>query len=188
MLKRSGKLERMLQGFSQKTGLCDECSPAAAQRGRSTKRQRKTSFWARIAAHQSSVGGIGNYEHYARIGYRTHKRILGIQTRNRRPTPTNHIQFLIETVVLSTLGGIIGLVMGITNPLIITYFTKMRRGVLHRAIIILLCASACGIGIIFGLYPAINARPKLTPSSHLTRQNDARNSYLVKRIRIWIFL
>lgn len=65
-------------------------------------------------------------------------------------------QFLIETVVLSTMGGIIGLGVGILIPLLITYFTGMITVITLKGILVPLLISMT-IGILFGLYPAMNA-------------------------------
>ena len=65
-------------------------------------------------------------------------------------------QFLIETVVLSTIGGIVGLGLGVIIPLIITFFAGMPTVITPLSILLPLIISV-GIGIIFGLYPAARA-------------------------------
>lgn len=65
-------------------------------------------------------------------------------------------QFLIETVVLSVLGGLIGILCGISLPAIITYFTEMPTLITSGSIILAFGISA-SIGILFGLYPAYRA-------------------------------
>ncbi|MCK5174589.1 MAG: FtsX-like permease family protein, partial [Planctomycetes bacterium] len=65
-------------------------------------------------------------------------------------------QFLIETVVLSTIGGIIGVGIGVIIPWLITYFSKMPTVNTALGILMPLFVSAA-IGIIFGLYPAVRA-------------------------------
>jgi len=65
-------------------------------------------------------------------------------------------QFLIETVVLSTTGGLIGLGLGVLIPSLITYFSGMATVITPEGILLPLIISL-GIGIIFGLYPAIRA-------------------------------
>lgn len=65
-------------------------------------------------------------------------------------------QFLIETVVLSTMGGIIGLGVGVVIPLLITYFSGMITVITLKGILLPLLISMT-IGILFGLYPAMNA-------------------------------
>ena len=65
-------------------------------------------------------------------------------------------QFLIETVVLSTIGGLIGMGLGVLIPLLITHFSGMPTVVTLNGILLPLCISM-GIGILFGLYPAMHA-------------------------------
>jgi putative ABC transport system permease protein len=65
-------------------------------------------------------------------------------------------QFLIETVVLSTIGGIVGIGLGVLIPSLITYFAGMPTVITLWGIMVPLFISA-GIGIIFGLYPAARA-------------------------------
>ena len=65
-------------------------------------------------------------------------------------------QFLIETVVLSTVGGLIGVGVGLLLPLAITYFANMPTVVTAWSVLLSLSISAL-VGIIFGLYPAVRA-------------------------------
>lgn len=65
-------------------------------------------------------------------------------------------QFLVETVVLSTIGGFVGIGLGVIIPLLITYFAGMPTVITPVSILLPLFISM-GIGIIFGLYPAIRA-------------------------------
>jgi len=66
------------------------------------------------------------------------------------------IQFLIETVVLSTTGGIIGAILGITVPVVISKLTGMPTVITGWSVSLSLLISIA-IGIIFGIYPAISA-------------------------------
>jgi putative ABC transport system permease protein len=65
-------------------------------------------------------------------------------------------QFLIETVVLSTIGGLIGVLLGVVIPAAIEYFANMPTIVTGTSILLSLGISAA-VGIIFGLYPAYRA-------------------------------
>ncbi len=65
-------------------------------------------------------------------------------------------QFLVETVVLSSIGGMIGLAIGIGIPWLITYFAGMPTVVTTYSLI-LAAGISMTIGIVFGLYPAIRA-------------------------------
>ena len=65
-------------------------------------------------------------------------------------------QFLIETVVLSTVGGLIGVGIGILIPWLITRFSGMPT-VLPLWGIGLALGISVGVGIVFGIYPAVRA-------------------------------
>jgi len=70
-------------------------------------------------------------------------------------------QFLVETVVLSSVGGVIGISLGLLFPWLITQFAGMPTIVPGYSIALSLGISV-GVGLIFGLYPAIRAA-KLDP-------------------------
>jgi putative ABC transport system permease protein len=108
-----------------------------------------------IASISLLVGGIGIMNiMLASVTERT--REIGIRRAIGAKRRQIIMQFLIETVVLSTLGGIVGLAMGITIPSIITYISEMPTVITIESILLPLFISV-GIGIIFGLYPAANA-------------------------------
>jgi putative ABC transport system permease protein len=65
-------------------------------------------------------------------------------------------QFLIETIVLSTVGGVIGICLGVIFPKLVTHFSDMPTLVPTYSIILSLGISM-GVGIVFGIYPAIRA-------------------------------
>ncbi|MBI1371602.1 MAG: FtsX-like permease family protein [Phycisphaera sp.] len=65
-------------------------------------------------------------------------------------------QFLIETVVLSLVGGLLGVGLGIAIPQLITHFANMPTVVTAWSVILSLSISAA-VGIVFGLYPAYRA-------------------------------
>ena len=65
-------------------------------------------------------------------------------------------QFLIETIVLSRVGGLIGVVLGVSIPWAITYFADMPTVVTTWSVVLSLTISVA-VGVIFGLYPAYRA-------------------------------
>ncbi|MGE3165251.1 MAG: ABC transporter permease [Planctomycetota bacterium] len=77
-------------------------------------------------------------------------------------------QFLIETVVLSTVGGLIGIGIGVVIPWLITYFAGMPTRVPLYAVGLSVGISM-GVGILFGLYPATRAA-RLDPIVALRHQ------------------
>ena len=65
-------------------------------------------------------------------------------------------QFLIETTVLSTVGGVIGIGLGVLFPKLVTHFAGMPTIVPMYSIVLSLGISM-GVGILFGIYPAVRA-------------------------------
>lgn len=75
------------------------------------------------------------------------------------------LQFLIESATLSTLGGLIGILLGFTLAKIVSAATSMPSSVDPVSIIVAVFVSA-SIGIFFGIYPA-NKAAKLDPIESL---------------------
>ena len=101
------------------------------------------------------VGGIGIMnvmlatvtERTREIGIR---RALGAKKRNIVT------QFLVETVVLSMSGGLIGVAIGVLIPGLITHFGKIPTLVRPDHPLMAFSISAV-VGVVFGLYPAVRA-------------------------------
>lgn len=66
------------------------------------------------------------------------------------------MQFLIESVVLTLLGGIIGVILGIVISNIVGNVMKVKPMLDYVMLIVAVCVSG-GLGIIFGTYPAKKA-------------------------------
>jgi putative ABC transport system permease protein len=77
-------------------------------------------------------------------------------------------QFLIETIVLSVGGGVIGVALGIIVPVCGEYFTEMQTIITPWSVLLAFCISGL-TGIIFGLYPASQAA-KLDPIEALRQE------------------
>ena len=108
-----------------------------------------------IAGISLLVGGIGIMNvMLATVTERT--REIGI--RRALGAKRRHIvtQFLVETIVLSVGGGILGIALGLSIPQAVEHFAKMPTIVTPAAPILAFAISA-GIGVIFGLYPAWRA-------------------------------
>jgi len=109
-----------------------------------------------IAAISLLVGGIGIMnimlatvtERTREIGIR---RALGAKRRDIT------FQFLIETVVLSGVGGLLGVVLGFTIPQIIIYFAQTQKAVVTGSSVMLAFGISVAIGVLFGIYPARRA-------------------------------
>lgn len=65
-------------------------------------------------------------------------------------------QFLLETTVLSTTGGVLGILLGVAIPLAVTMIAGVQT-VTSPASIVLAFGISVAIGIIFGVYPAYKA-------------------------------
>jgi putative ABC transport system permease protein len=147
-------IERMLQGFHKKKDYETSVPLALLREAEATKR-RFNIVLGSIASISLLVGGIGIMNiMLASVTERT--REIGIRRAIGAKRRQIIVQFLIETVVLSTIGGVVGLAMGITIPSIITYFSEMPTVITIGSILLPLFISV-GIGIIFGLYPAVSA-------------------------------
>ncbi len=108
-----------------------------------------------IAAISLLVGGIGIMNiMLASVTERT--REIGIRRALGAKKRDIITQFLTETVILSGSGGMIGIVIGVTIPFLITRFAHMATIVTLWALLLAFCISAA-VGVIFGLYPAYRA-------------------------------
>ena len=65
-------------------------------------------------------------------------------------------QFLFETTVLSTTGGLLGIVAGVALPLVVTQVLGVET-VTSFGSIVLAFGISVATGIIFGVYPAYKA-------------------------------
>ncbi len=108
-----------------------------------------------IAAISLLVGGIGIMnimlasvtERTREIGIR---RALGARRRDII------IQFLVETVMLSGIGGIMGVMLGVTIPLIVSHTAGMKTIITLWSPLLAFTISAL-VGVVFGIYPAVRA-------------------------------
>jgi putative ABC transport system permease protein len=109
-----------------------------------------------IASISLLVGGIGIMNiMLATVTERT--REIGIRRALGAQRPDINPQFLIETVVLSGVGGMLGVSLGILIPQIIVYFIPDQKAIVTLQSVILAFSISVGIGILFGIYPARRA-------------------------------
>ncbi len=105
-----------------------------------------------IAGISLLVGGIGIMnimlasvtERTREIGIR---RALGARRRDIT------LQFLVEAVLLSSVGGVLGVVVGVMIPAMVSHMANMETVVSLRSVAMAFGISV-GIGIVFGIYPA----------------------------------
>jgi putative ABC transport system permease protein len=147
-------IEVMLKRFHKKKDYSISVPLALLKQAEATKRTFNIVLGS-IAGISLLVGGIGIMNiMLASVTERT--REIGIRRAIGATKKQIISQFLIETVVLSTIGGIVGIGLGIFIPLLITYFAGMPTVTTLWSILLPLFISA-GIGILFGLYPAARA-------------------------------
>ncbi len=147
-------IEAMLKKFHPKVDYEMSVPLALLRQAEATKRTTNIVLGS-IAGISLLVGGIGIMNiMLASVTERT--REIGIRRAIGAKKKQIITQFLIETVVLSTIGGIVGLCLGIIIPLLIELFTNMQTVITAFSIILPFFISI-GIGIIFGIYPAARA-------------------------------
>jgi putative ABC transport system permease protein len=147
-------IETMLETFHKKKDYSMSIPLALLRQAKATKRTFNIVL-ASIACISLLVGGIGIMNiMLASVTERT--REIGIRRAIGAKKKQIITQFLIETVVLSTIGGIVGLFVGIFIPVLITLMAGMQTVITLVSIILPLFISV-GIGIFFGLYPAFRA-------------------------------
>lgn len=78
------------------------------------------------------------------------------------------LQFLVESIALSTLGGVVGTALGFTAAWVVTKFTPMPASV-HVYSVIMGIGMTAVVGLFFGLYPSIKAA-NLDPIEALRRE------------------
>ncbi len=147
-------IDAMLQRFHRKKDYVLSVPLALLREAEATKRTFNIVLGS-IAGISLLVGGIGIMNiMLASVTERT--REIGIRRAIGAKRRQIIGQFLIETVVLSTVGGFIGLTIGVSIPAVITFFAQMPTVVTPFSLILSVGISMA-IGIIFGLYPAVRA-------------------------------
>jgi len=108
-----------------------------------------------IAAISLLVGGIGIMNiMLATVSERT--REIGIRRALGAKKRDIIVQFLSETLLLTFIGGVLGIILGSVIPFLVTYFGNMSTVITAGSLVLAFGISAA-IGITFGLYPAYRA-------------------------------
>jgi putative ABC transport system permease protein len=147
-------ISAMLKRFHKKTDY-RMTIPLALLREREATKRTFNIVLGSIAGISLLVGGIGIMNiMLASVTERT--REIGIRRAIGAKRMQIVIQFLIETTVLSTIGGAIGIGIGVALPWIITYNFNMPTVVTGQSLVLSFGVSMA-IGLFFGLYPAVRA-------------------------------
>ncbi|MCF7764686.1 MAG: ABC transporter permease [Verrucomicrobia bacterium] len=108
-----------------------------------------------IAAISLVVGGIGIMNiMLASVSERT--REIGVRRALGAKRGDIVSQFLVETVMLSASGGIVGVLLGVAIPALVSYFAEMKTIIALWSPVLAFSISAL-VGVVFGLYPAFRA-------------------------------
>ncbi len=159
-------IERLLELYHKKRDYSLSVPLALLRQAEATQRTFSIVLGS-IAGISLLVGGIGIMNiMLATVTERT--REIGI--RRAIGAHRNQIvsQFLIETLVLSLGGGLIGIFVGVMIPWLVTMFAGMPTIVTIPSIVLALGISVT-VGIVFGIYPAIRAS-KLDPIEALRHE------------------
>lgn len=147
-------IEAMLKRFHKKVDYKMSVPLALLRQAEATKRTFNIVLGS-IAGISLLVGGIGIMNiMLASVTERT--REIGIRRAIGARKKQIVVQFLIETIVLSTTGGLIGIGIGVLIPWLVTYFADMPTVVTIYSLTLSLGISM-GVGILFGIYPAFRA-------------------------------
>lgn len=119
-----------------------------------------TAFIAAVAAISLIVGGVG-VMNIMLVSVTERTREIGIRKAIGAKTSNIMFQFLTESVIISCIGGIIGLIFGIGGAYLLGQLAGITPSVTPQIVIISIAFSSV-VGIFFGIYPARKAA-KLDP-------------------------
>jgi putative ABC transport system permease protein len=114
-----------------------------------------TILLASVAAVSLLVGGIG-IMNIMLVSVTERTREIGIRLAVGARGSDILAQFLVEAVTLSVIGGLIGIIVGVTGALLIGELGGMRVELEAEAVLVSI-GSAVGVGVFFGFYPARRA-------------------------------
>ncbi len=131
-----------------------------------------TTFISCVAAISLIVGGIG-VMNIMLVSVTERTREIGIRKSLGAKTSSILLQFLAEAAILTILGGIIGIILGLLGAMGACSLMSASMGsVIHPGVkastILGATLFSCGIGVFFGIYPARKAA-KLSPIEALRR-------------------
>ncbi|MGF1513425.1 MAG: ABC transporter permease [Elainellaceae cyanobacterium] len=114
-----------------------------------------TVMLAAIAGISLLVGGIG-IMNIMLVSVRERTQEIGLRKAVGASQRDVLSQFMIEAVILSAAGGVIGTALGVSGALLLGLVTPFQPAVSMSAVVVAVCVSG-GIGLFFGVFPARQA-------------------------------
>ena len=118
-----------------------------------------------IAGISLLVGGIG-IMNIMLVSVTERTREIGIRKAIGTQRSDITIQFMIESIFISLMGGIIGMVLSIIILSVLNVFVTDVTFVIFPSVALLALSFSIAVGLIFGIYPA-NKAAKLKPINAL---------------------
>jgi putative ABC transport system permease protein len=115
-----------------------------------------TAFLGLIAAVSLLVGGIG-IMNIMLVSVTERTREIGLRKAVGGKRRDILIQFLIEAIVLSMIGGFVGIAIGVTGTLVASNTIEDLRTHISLTTILLATGFSVIVGLFFGIYPAVRA-------------------------------
>ncbi|MEG2719832.1 MAG: FtsX-like permease family protein, partial [Oscillospiraceae bacterium] len=125
-----------------------------------------TVFIASVSAISLVVGGIG-VMNIMLVSITERTREIGIRKALGAKTSTIMFQFLTESVILCLIGGVVGLLLGISGAALVSNVMNVPLAVKATTVALAVGFSTL-IGVVFGVYPATRAA-KMPPIEALRR-------------------
>ncbi len=108
-----------------------------------------------IASISLLVGGIG-IMNIMLVSVTERTREIGIRMAIGAKTWDIRLQFLMESLVLSLIGGLVGIVFGLSGAMLVSHFSSLKA-VVSLGYVLLPFSFAGLVGLFFGFYPAYKA-------------------------------
>ncbi|MGC8874455.1 MAG: ABC transporter permease [Chloroflexia bacterium] len=115
-----------------------------------------TIFLGAIAGISLLVGGIG-IMNIMLVSVTERTREIGIRKAVGAKRRDILWQFLIEAMVLSVLGGVVGIVLGAVGANSVARLSTELRAILTPGIVLMATGFSAAVGLFFGIYPAMRA-------------------------------
>ena len=115
-----------------------------------------TTLLGSIAAISLLVGGIG-IMNIMLVSVTERTREIGLRKAVGAKRGDILVQFLIEAIVISALGGLVGAILGVVGAQVISPLLGSSEAVVTAQSVVLAVAVSLAIGVFFGFYPANRA-------------------------------